>query len=57
MHVFLKLGPKVASFPEDPYDYGIDVELLEKVHDKVKIQRKGAISWYVAQRYSRNRIL
>ena len=45
MHVFLKLGPKVASFPEDLYDYGLDVELLEKVYDEVKIQRKGAISW------------
>ena len=45
MHVFLKLGPKVASFPEDLYDYGLDVELLEKVYDEVKIQKKGAISW------------
>ena len=45
MHVFLKLGSKVASFPEDLCDYGLDVELLEKVYDEVKIQKKGAISW------------
>ena len=41
----MKLGPKVALFPEELHDYGLDAELLEKVFYEVKIQKKGAISW------------
>lgn len=41
----MKLGPKVASFPEELHDYGLDAELLEKVYNEVKVQKKGTISW------------
>ena len=41
----MKLGPKVASFPEELHDYGLDAELLEKVYNEVKVQKKRTISW------------
>ena len=45
-YLILHLGPKkVVLFPKELHKYGLNVDILVKVYDKVKIQKTRIVTW------------
>ena len=45
IYAYITIGPKVVLFPKELSHYGLDVNLLAKVYNQVKFEKKGPISW------------